>query len=249
MRGLLTLALALLTSAALGQPLRTVSQDGNTPKFNLRSPQRPGICPEVMRAVEALDGELRFSGLEQVATLKRIDALLAAGQIDAFCGLVRTGAREAAFDFLPTPLYSSRHRLAARADDPIQVSRLSELRSLGPDEPVMVNRGSVYEDVLDQLGGIPFDAGIADPPASLRKLLSKRGRLYYYSEVELLYYIGQADLREQVRLLPRVYREDKVLFAVARQAPPASVQRLRRALERLSQDGTLARIVAGYSGG
>ncbi len=245
------LALCLLAGASAlagAQPLvlRTVAQEGNAPKFNLGDSQRPGYCPELMQAVQRLDPGISFTGLDQSSSIKRIEGLLGSDQIDVFCGLARTTQRETQMAFIPVPVYVTRHRIAVRADDPLQIHQLEALRELTADTPVLVNRGSLYEEVLVKLGGVPIDNSLSDPPTSLRKLINKRGRAYYYSELELQYYINAGGLGDKLRLLPKVFREDRPLFAVSQSLAPASVARLRKALERLSADGTIQRIVAGY---
>ncbi|CAM4125667.1 substrate-binding periplasmic protein [Roseateles saccharophilus] len=246
----------LLTSCALGVALsctaqditllRTVAQSGNLPKFNTGDTYRPGYCVEMLRAIEATEATVRFEGLDQALPLKRIEGLLESGRVDVFCGLALTPAREARISFLPHVVYVTRHRLAVRADDPLHIEKLEELRRLPPDEPIMVNRSSLYEQVLQDVGGIPLDASVSDPALSLRKLINHRGRAYYFSDMELNYYIKRERLQDKVRLLPQVFHEDRPLFAYRRDLPEATVERLRSALDRLQADGSLQRIAARY---
>lgn len=226
--------------------LRTVAQTGNLPKFNTADPAKPGYCVEMLKAIEAADGRLRFDGLAQAMPLKRIEGLLEAGQADVFCGLARTPQREARIGFLPHVVYVTRHRLAVRADDPLRIDKLEDLRRLPPEDPVLVNRSSLYEQVLRDVGDITLDASLSDPAVSLRKLVNRRGRAYYFSEMELNFYIAQLQLQGQVKLLPPVYREDAPLFAYRKDLPEATVDQLRRALDKLQADGSLHRIAARY---
>lgn len=246
----------LLTACALGAALgcaaqeitvlRTVAQSGNLPKFNADDALRPGFCVEMLRAIEATDSALRFTGLDQALPLKRIEGQLETGRVDVFCGLARTPAREARIGFLPHIVYITRHKLAVRADDPLRIEKLEDLRRLPPDEPVMVNRSSAYEQVLLDVGRIPLDASLSDPATSLRKLVNHRGRAYYFSDMELEYYIQRDQLQDKVRLLPQVFHEDRPLFAYRQDLPEAVVERLRAALDRLQADGSLRRIAARY---
>lgn len=246
----------LLTACALGAALscaaqditvlRTVAQSGNLPKFNVGDAHRPGFCVEMLHAIEATDSALRFEGLEQALPLKRIAGLLESGRVDVFCGLARTPAREAKISFLPHIVYVTRHKLAVRADDPLRIHKLEDLRRLSPDEPVMVNRSSAYEQILLDVGRIPLDASLSDPITSLRKLVNHRGRAYYFSDMELNYYIQRDQLQDKVRLLPQVFHEDRPLFAYRQDLPQAAVERLRGALDRLQVDGSLHRIAARY---
>lgn len=246
----------VLTACALGTALccaaqeiavlRTVAQSGNLPKFNAGDARNPGFCVEMLRAIEATESALRFEGLDQAVPLKRIEVLLENGRVDVFCGLARTPAREARIGFLPHIVYVTRHKLAVRADDPLRIDKLEDLRRLPPDEPVMVNRSSAYEQILLNVGHIPLDASLSDPATSLRKLVNHRGRAYYFSDMELNYYIKLEQLQDKIRLLPQVFHEDRPLFAYRHDLPATEVELLRGALDRLQADGSLHRIAARY---
>ncbi|MGL1437485.1 hypothetical protein ACSTIH_23785, partial [Vibrio parahaemolyticus] len=69
---------------------------------------------------------------------------------------------------------------------------------------------------------------------------------YYFSDMELEYYIQRDQLQDKVRLLPQVFHEDRPLFAYRQDLPEAVVERLRAALDRLQADGSLRRIAARY---
>lgn len=246
----------LLTACALGAALscaaqeitvlRTVAQSGNLPKFNADDALKPGFCAEMLRAIETADNTLRFVGLNEALPLKRIEGQLETGRVDVFCGLARTPAREARIGFLPHIVYITRHKLAVRADDPLRIDKLEDLRRLPPDEPVMVNRSSAYEQILRDVGRIPLDASVSDPSTSLRKLVNRRGRAYYFSDMELEFYIQRDHLQDKVRLLPQVFHEDRPLFAYRQDLPEGEVERLRGALDKLQADGSLQRIAARY---
>ena len=61
-------ALLGLTAPAPAQELtlRTVQQSGSLAKYDPNGgPQRPGLCLEMLRAVQHVDPGLRFSGLDR----------------------------------------------------------------------------------------------------------------------------------------------------------------------------------------
>lgn len=239
------IALALCASAC-AQELRTAAQDNNHIKYDLKTPSHPGICIEVLRAIEALDPGLRFSGSQQPSSLRRIEQQIELGELDVFCALIRNATRSARMDFIEVPVYTVRHRIAVRVDDPIRAEDFDDLRRLGPEAVILVNRSTAHEEWLRGQGGLTLDASHPDTATNLRKLIAKRARLYYHTENALLHYIEEEGLESKVRLLPKVFKEESLYFVVARQLPPGTRARLSHALERLSHSGELGRIYAGY---
>jgi len=244
----LHVCLCLLCGAvpAMAETLRTGAQDNNALKYDLRNAAKPGICVEVLQAIEAGDPELHFSGTEQPMSLRRIEALLAEGQLDIFCALIRSPAREARMAFIEVPIYTVRHRIAVRAEDGVNVHSLEEIRRLGHEAAVIVNKSTAHEDLLRSAGGLQIDASSPDTAVNLKKLVAQRGRFYYHTENALLRYIEDGGLEGKVRLLPTVFKSEALYLACSPRLAPATRQRLQQALEKLARRGELERIYAGY---
>jgi len=231
--------------AAAAPVLRTAAQDNNTIKYNPNG-ERKGVCVEVLLALERIDPGLRFSGWDQPMSLPRVETALADNQLDVFCGLIRTPAREAKFNFIDVPVYTVRHRIAVRMEDDIQVRGLDDIRKLGPGTVVIVLKGTAHEETLRRHGGLTLDASAQNLDVNLRKLAHGRGRFLYHTENALLRYIDMEKLGGQVKLLPAVLREDNLLFAVSRSLPAATVTMLRHALQHMADRGELKKIYAHY---
>jgi len=244
----LHVCLCLLCCAvpAMAETLRTAAQDNNALKYDLKNPAKPGICVEVLQAVEASDPELRFSGADQPMSLRRIEALLAEGQLDVFCALIRSPAREARMAFIEVPIYTVRHRIAVRSDDSIVIQSLDEIRRLGPEASVIVNKSTAHEDLLRAAGGLQLDASSPDTAVNLKKLVAQRGRFYYHTENALLRYIEDGGLEGKVRLLPTVFKSEPLYMVCSPRLAPALRQRLHLALDKLARRGELERIYNGY---
>lgn len=243
-------ACCLLFSACglLAEPLhiRTVAQDNNVLKYDRSNASKPGMCVEVMQALERLDPGIRFSGWNKPMALPRIEQQLALNQVDAFCALIKTPDRETGFGFIEVPLYQAHHRIAVRADDAVQVSSLDDIRKLGADGVVIVGKGTSHEGLLRGHGGLLLEASSGSTDVNLRMLTGGRGRFLYHTENALLRYIEDGKLGGKVKLLPTVFKSEALLFAVAPAWPQASRDRLAAALAKLAQRGDLARIYAGY---
>jgi ABC-type amino acid transport substrate-binding protein len=237
---------AMAAPAPPTAPLRTAAQDNNSLKYDLQSPHKPGICVEVLRAVERQAPELRFEGWQQPMSLPRIEAALADGSLDAFCALLRNSAREARFDFIDIPVYTVRHRIAVRANDSVDVRSLADIRALPHDKLIIVSKGTAHEDLLRREGGLELDASSRDTDINLRKLLHRRGRFFYHTENALLHYIEQEGLQGKIRLLPPLFKEEGMYLVTARSLPAATAAKLKAALKVLHERGELQRIYESY---
>ncbi|WP_056403787.1 ABC transporter substrate-binding protein [Massilia sp. Root418] len=236
---------ALSPATAAPLLLRTAAQDNNTLKYEVGA-RRKGICVEVIKAVEQVAPGLRFTGWTQPMSLPRIESALAEGQLDVFCALIRTGAREAKFGYIDVPVYTVRHKIAVRADDKVAVKTLDDIRKLGPDSVIIVSRGSAYASQLAGEPGLRLDASSSDPEVNLRKLMNRRGRFFYHAEGALRRTIADEHLTGMVKLLPAVFKEEPLYFAVSRTLAPATAAQLRHALQTLAEQGELQRIYASY---
>ena len=240
--------LVLGVPALLAEPLhiRTVSQDNNVLKFDQSNPQKPGICVEVIRAVERLDPGLQFWGWDQPMALPRVEQQLALNQLDAFCALIKTPDRESRFAFIDVPIYQVHHRIAVRADDAVQVGSLDDIRKLGAQGVVIVGKGTSHETFLRNQGGLLLEASSGSTDVNLRMLAGGRGRFLYHTENALLRYIEDGKLGSKVKLLPTVFKSEVLQFAVSPAWPKSHRDRLEAALAKLSQRGDLAKIFANY---
>ena len=241
--------LALLARGAQGQAqplqIRTTGQEANTLKFDPTNAKAPGFSVELMRELERANPDLRFVGQEVLRPVKRIDLELESGVLDVFFGLVRTDGRESRLQMLDT-LYTQAAQFAVRASDPIAVQTLDDIRALGPAGIVGVPKGSAYADMLRAEGSLLLDDGVASVTATLRKLITGRVRLVFFSDALLRKYIQDEGLEQKIRLLPTRLSTQDVCLAASRQAPAEMVLRLRAALERLRVSGELRRLQDKY---
>lgn len=252
MKALLTILITLCSSlcgqllSAEPMVLRTAAQDNNALKYDFSNKQKPGICVEVIQAIQHLDPELKFSGWDTPSSLRRIELQLAEGNLDVFCALIKSSARESRFSFIDTPVYTVRHRIAVRADDNVNVKNFDDIRKLGADGVILVAKSTAHEDLLKKENGLLLESSSGDTAINLRLLVARRGRFFYHTENALLRYIEDGGLKEKVKLLPTVFKEEALYFAVSNSLPAATTMRLHVAMEKLAKRGELARIYARY---
>jgi len=233
-----------LAAAADGVALRVASQLGTEPKFLLDegSGRSAGICVDIMRAVERTDPGLTFVGEERWMPLIRVTTELSAGLQDAACALQRTPERERKFKFLAPSLYPVDFFLLARMDDPVLVRNWDDLRRLTPAPVVLVNRGFGASTTLHGLPGIVVDSSTTETRLNLEKLIAGRARLYFHRGPGLARTLERAGVADKVRILPTVMLHEEFHFALGRHVPPATANRLRRALQALEESGELKAI-------
>lgn len=243
---LLCWALSGLMPLAQAAPsIHVPAQEKSPHKFILDGQQASGICPDLLRALERLDPELRFHGYDTPLSLPLIEAGLRHATVGAACGLLEQAERHAYASRLLPPLYRVRHMVVARADDGANPQSLAELRTLVGDKALIAVRGSAYPPMLRE-AGFKVDDSTGDYQTNLRKLLAGRARFFYGGEHALWRSMQQAHLTQSLRLLPTVFAEEPIYLWTTRQLPAVQRDRIARGLERLQASGELAAIVRHY---
>lgn len=241
----LCLALPVLAAQAQVVQLRTAQQSGSIAKYaQPGEAQLPGLCMEVLRAVERVDPGLRFTGLETRAPLRRVERMLAQGEIDVFFCLLKTPERLRQWRYLPVPLYRIRHMVVQRSSDPTELRSLADLVEAGHKKPVLVTQGTVLAQTLERAqvrtGEAPSER------EALQMLLLGRTDAVYGQDVNLIRNLRESGFGDRLRLSPTVFFEDIQYATVGQQVSPEIEQRLSAALQALERDGSLKAIAEKY---
>lgn len=242
------LCLGGLLSSAWAAPLqvKTFSQEGYLAKYAPNNPERPGICIEIMRAIEKLDPGISFVGLNELATTARIEQGLQHGDIDVFFGHLKTRERQSKFLFAGPPLYVVAEVLVVRKDDPVRVRDWSDVQRLGQDGVVLVVKGAGQVEYLRSVGGLRIDDNSRLISTNLRKLQAGRGRFYFGSENTVSQAIKSMRLESEVKILPLRFQREGLFASFSRKTDPALVKRVVDALNKLESNGELKRIRSRY---
>jgi ABC-type amino acid transport substrate-binding protein len=237
----------MMHAASATTLLRTAAPESNAPKFVATGPDEDaaigGLCVDILRAIERVEPDIRFSGDQRWMPMARIEAELAGGVQDVAPCLVRNPEREARFAFLEPPLFPVGFSLAVRADDEVQIKNWDDVRKLGSNGTVLAVKGSGIIARTQMLAaGIRFDADAATPELNLRKLLAGRGRFFYHATPILRHEIRRANLQDKVKLLTPPMDVTAAYLALGWHVPPETADKLRRALLRLQSSGELMRL-------
>ncbi len=242
---LLLAALPFMAGAA-DLVLRVTGQESLPPKWIQQdgSPST-GVCPDILAAISRIEPRIRFTGLDDIRSALVIEQNLRLGNADIACALVSTPLRRHIAIAIPQPLYISRQRLAAAADDTAEINSLDDLARL--NALVTTSRGAAYIDQL-RARGITVDDSTGSNVTNLRKILAGHGRYFYMNELTLHWLIREQKLQGKVKLLPAILQEDSMFLWVSKKAPPQAAPLLAAAVRKLSDSGELARIYARWSG-
>ncbi len=240
------LALQATLPASAAEPIlvRTAMQSGSLAKYAPDDPTAPGLCLEMLRAVERIDPGLRFIGLELRAPLLRIERMLALGEIDAFFCLLKSPERAQQWRYLPVPLYRIRQMAVQRMSDSTELRSMADLVVAGAKKPVLVPQGTLLAATLRR-----SNVAIGFAPSereALQMLLLGRTDVVYGQDLNLLRNIRAAGLGDQVRMSATVFQEDAQYATVSTQTPPELALRLTQALQQLERDGSLRAIAEKY---
>ncbi|WP_171014156.1 transporter substrate-binding domain-containing protein [Chitinivorax sp. B] len=239
---LLVTCLAIsLGSTAFAVDIRTAAQVDSEPKFVTLNGAVSGICVEVMRAVEKTDPSLKFVGDQNMTPLARIESALEGGALDAACGLARNKEREGKFLFATTPLFPVNWQLAVRANDNVQISSWDDVKKLAPDNVILINFGSGAIKRVEAVGGLKLDTAGKTTNDNLQKLEAGRGRFFYYRspgfKSELKAHAGK------FRILPAVLDSSPFFMMFGKHVAKETVDKFDKALQQLSKQGDLAKLV------
>lgn len=208
-----------------------------------------GLCVDIMRVIERVDPEIRFSGDPNPMPQARMLSLLERGEIDAAFCFNKNAEREKTFLVIEPPLYEIHYKLAVRASDDVNVQSFDDIRKLGDQGVVLVNFNSASVDYLRSIGGLQIDPTGVTQEVNLRKLVNGRGRFYYRHELGLRAELAQSDFEKSVKILPVVLNKQEQYVLFSRSVNRAVVERVQRALEQLKTTGELTRIKAKYVSG
>jgi len=225
--------------------LRTVQQSGAIGKYGAPGEaQMPGLCSEILTALERIDPRLHFTGLGTHAPLRRIERMLAQDEIDVFLCLLKSPEREKQWRYLPVPLYRIRHVLVQRIDDPTEYRSLADLAEPSRRKPVLVGQGTLLREALTRAGVVS-----SAPPSereALKMLAIGRSDAVYGQDVNLLRMVRETGFTNQLRIAPTAFYEEFQYAVVSQQLSPELQLRLTQDLQQLEREGVLRALADKY---
>jgi polar amino acid transport system substrate-binding protein len=244
---ILILALPCVTFAQAITTLRVAAQTAAEPKYILQNQEGKavmgGLCIDIMHAIEKIEPKLKFAMDPEWQPLVRLEAGIASDKLDAICGLIRSKYFEAKYLLVPQPLFTVKYYLAVRADDNVRIDNWGDVRKLGDQGVVLAISGFGVVNKLRDLGGLRIDSSGKDSITNIQKLIAGRGRFFYHRSPGIRAEIKKSGYTDKVKLLPTVMDTEEFYMAMAKTMPPEVIEKMRKALLQLENNGELKRLV------
>ncbi|MBF0206943.1 MAG: transporter substrate-binding domain-containing protein [Oligoflexia bacterium] len=245
MKNLLLICCFLLSQVVIANDLKTVGQEESPAKFNQQDGKRPGICYEIIQAINTINPQIRFSGQNNNVPLKRIEAMLASGEIDISVCLLKSPDRMEKFNFIDIPLYSIKHVVMVNADDKIEIKNMEELKKLAQVSPVLAPFGSSLVNFLKSNGVNYIDN--SQESANIKKLQIGRARFVYGQDISLFSSMEAGNFdKKKFKILATSFKDENQYIALSQTVSPAVINELKTAVEKLRVSGKLEEISLKY---
>lgn len=245
-RNALMAVICLSFSWANATEFKTAAQDSSKGKFDPSNSARPGICLEVLTALEKADPSLKFTGKENLMPLKRVEEELESGKLDVFCGLIKNDARLPKMTFTEPAVFTIKHKVAVASDDSIDVKNFDDIRKLGDNGLIAVALGMAYVNFLEKQGGLKLDSGSKDTKGNLLKVINKRARFHYNSDLNMKDVENDAELKGKFKILPAVFAVEDQMMVYSKKLAKDSQDKITAALIKIKKSGELAAINKKY---
>lgn len=247
----IVLSVGAFAAQAAPVTLTTAAQD-NSPKFVQQGGKMGGIAVDVLRALEKIDPELKFTGDDGFWPMKRIENGLlpevASGpeHIDLFVGMAKTPEREKKYRYVTPMIYSVKNVVFVRANDDVKISSLEDISKMSGDNQVLANNGYVQATTAKAVPGLKVDDGAKTNSDNLKKLIDGKGRFFYASELSGFYEAKQDGVTKQIKALHVSGDDTGQFIAVSNTVPKAVFDRLEAAVKKLVDSGEMGKILAKY---
>ena len=227
--------------------IKTAAQDSK-PKFFYKpnGQEITGICIDIMREIEKVEPDIKFSGDQTFLPLKRIEEEVKNGKLDCFVGFIKNEEREKNYTYIDIPIYYVRDVLISRKNDNIKINKMEDIKKID-DNLILMVLGVGQTTKLKTLG-YNIDDGGKSLEANLEKLLQGRGRFMYQSEIEVMQTIEEMGVKENVKVQLFSAEKSGRYIAFSKKTPKEKIEKVKKALEKLRDNGKLDEIFRKYVG-
>ena len=203
-----------------------------------------GFSTELMHLIEKKSGFI-FQHPNNFVPLKRIELDLTSGKIDFILGLSKTPTREKELVFAE-PLYTIDSVIIARADDPIRLTSLDDLKKIASESPVLSYPGNYLTDYAKNQLQLPLDDGAPSVTANLDKLLAGRGRVFLAASFIAYEITNSSKYKNKLKILPLVIKKDQQWFCFSKNVPQDQIRKISAAIRTLKKEKEWEAILSKY---
>jgi polar amino acid transport system substrate-binding protein len=224
------------------QALKTELQN-TAPKFIKNADGSfSGLILDLMQLIEK-NSTITFTYPNQFVPGERIEYNLSNGATDIGFGLMRTPAREKIMTFGAT-LYNVDYMLVARANDPVTINSIDDVKALGSEGTVLAVLGGSSAKTLTDLGLKVDDTG-PDMQTNLVKLLNNRGRFFYYHNLGLVWEMNTT-YKGKFKLLPPVIQSVDQWVVFSKNVPSGTSKIVLDTIAKLKASGEWDKVTNKY---
>lgn len=227
--------------------IKTAAQESK-PKFFYKpnGKEITGICIDIMREIERIEPDIKFSGDQTFLPLKRIEEEVKNGNLDCFVGFIKNQEREKNYIYIDIPIYYVRDVLISRKNDNLKINKMEDIKKID-DNLILMVLGVGQTSKLKILG-YNIDDGGKSLEANLEKLLQGRGRFMYQSEIEVMQTIEEMGVKGDVKIQLFSTEKSGRYIAFSKKTPKEKIEKVKKALEKLRDNGKLDEIFKKYVG-
>ncbi len=245
--GIIILILTGISFPSFAIELKTAAQESAPKYFKLEDNTMGGICVDIMQAIESVESEIQFNGYQKFLPFKRLQKYLEDGRLDVFFGFKETVKRKEKYSFLDIPLYQINYVVAVRIDDKVKINSFDDVRSLGEKGRMLTVSGTAASIFLHKEGGLLIADGAESPTILLKMLMFERGRFAFYHDLGLQSIIKNETLEKKIKILPVSFLTYYHYAVFSKNTPRETIDKVRTALEKLKDNGELAKIHSKYN--
>ena len=150
--------------------------------------------------------------------------------------------------YLDIPLYPVSYVVANRIDDKIKIDSLDDIYRLPGKENVLTVYGTGASKFLHSNCRLTIDESAKNPTILLKMLLSERGRYAFYHDLGLSHIIRTNSYENKIKILSAKFLTYNHYVAFSKHTPAKYIDKVRVALTKLENNGTLAQIYMRYHG-
>jgi ABC-type amino acid transport substrate-binding protein len=232
-----------------GAELKTEYQN-SYPKYYISSSSGKtrvnGLCIDIIKAVEKELTEIKITAKKEFVPFKRIQGNLEEGKIDVFFGFAKNSKRLEKYKFIDIPIYEVNHVIAVKADDNINIKTLEDTGKLKGNKTILTNFGTATEKFLKEKENLTIDAGGKTLSVNLEKLLLGRGRMVYFHDLGLYGTVKRNFNSGKIKILPVSFRKYFHYIAFSKKVPTEVIDKVKDAVKKLKDNGTLEKIRGSY---
>ena len=227
--------------------LRTGAQPSAPKYFAADDNSIEGLCVDIINAIENTDPTLQFRGQDTFIPFKRLQHMLTNGEIDVFVGMKKTPKRMVTYRFIDIPLYHLSYKLVSLSHQSYASSELEDLDRFDAGLRVLtVNASAASTFLKNKSPGLQIDDSPRSPSSMIQMLILGRGDFAFYHDLALFHAINKLNLAKEIHVVPANYSSYAHHVAFAKTVPMETVNKVKKALETLQNNGELERITSKY---